>query len=611
MIRSDPLRDLGRRAMCFVLSALAAIVALTVRGAWGQDSLHLETVTQDVTLRPGWNAVYIHVEAPLQQRVRMLRMARANAIGARTPVGISTPPFQVSSALDTPEWPDDPLWAIRELDPTDPEEVEATAKALVPGRCHLIQAGAPQVNVSLQGAPSARRQIWYGMAGALFSPRVLGDERPSLSEFFTTSDVLDGGIVYALTSNEGWRRIADTDARTVTPGDCFFIRTPRYTDFQGAAEAWVSGSDAVSFNAEATRRLLRLHNRSRSPAHFALSSPGFPDESGASPRPALFVWNAEKSAREAGDADPMVAADIGWEPLPPDGGPLTRVVPARGVLDLRIGANMPAAVRWARSEGAEDDTRIDSVLRVKVEGSTTLLPVTFDVPTAQPELTGLWVGDAAITHVGRIAPSATDVEPVTRPFLMRLIVLKQSDGSCSLLSDAIELEEDAGAKRVLATDEAMAKSLARGGATPVRRFRSVAYVTRAPLREDLSTDPPSERPNCLERGSEVSFTLVLDHDDVLNPDLHVAHPDHDGLDERYENYLPANVESRRFERNLRLVVGAADDERRFRSDWVATEIVGTVQETITGMINRPVETSGVFVLRRLTEATLAEPRAGE
>ena len=296
---------------------------------------------------------------------------------------------------------------------------------------------------------------------------------------------------------------------------------------------------------------------------------------------------------------------------PPDGTTLTVDVPARGTLDLRIGANMPAALLWAQSEGAEDDVRIESVLRVKAGGSVIVLPVTFDVPTAQPLLTGLWVGDAAITHVGRIKRGATGLEPVTRPFLFRLIVLKQPDGSCSLLSDAIELEEGTDGTRVLVTDEAEAKKLAAGGAAPVGRFRSVAYVTRAPLPEDLSEAPDAERPTCLERGSEVSFALVLDHDDLLNPDLHVAHPDHDGLDERYENYLDANKESRRFERNLRLVVGAVDDGHRFRSDWSATEVVGTVRETITGMVNGPVEISGVFVLRRMSEATLAEPQTEE
>ena len=548
-----------------MLCAAAALVASPGHQAWARESLRLETATQDVALEPGWNAVYILVDAPLDQRKQMLLAARVDAIGARSSPGLSGPPFEVESALETAKWYADPLWVVREF---APEAVETAARALVPGRCHLIRAGASAPSVSaLRGPPSARRQVWHGMAGALFSPSVPGDRRPSLSEFFEPSSVLDGGIVYGLTPDDGWRRVPDLDARTVAPGDCFFIQTPRYSDFQGAAQARVSGSDTASFNAETTRRLLRLHNRLRTPARFTLSSPGFPDESGAPPRPALFIWNAEKSAKEAGDADPMVAADIGWEPLPPEGGPLTRVVPARDTLDLRIGANMPGAVRWARSEGAEDKARIDSVLRVETEGNTTLVPVTFDVPTAQPALTGLWVGDAAITHVGRSAPGATDVEPVTRPFLMRLIVLKQSDGACALLSDAIELEEDADGQRVLATDEAMAKSLARDGAVPVRRFRSVAYVTRGPLREDRSTDPAAQRLDCLERGSEVAFTLVLDHDDLLNPDLHVAHPDHDGLDERYENDLPANVESRRFERNLRLVVGAADDERRFRSDW--------------------------------------------
>ena len=611
MIWSDAFLDC-QRAVRVLSAVLVAVIVWTGQGARAQEILRLDKVTQKVTLRPGWNAVYIHVDAPMQQRIGMLKTSRVTAIGAHAPASVSQQGSQASGALETPNWTDDPLWAIREVDPTVSRDVETAAEALLPGRCHLIRVGADQVNVAkLAGVPSARRQRWRGMAGALFSPRVPGERHLSLSAFFESSAVLDGGMVYKLTARHGWRLVDDTEARQVAPGDCFFVKTPRYTDFQGAAEAWVSGSDVVGFHTESIRQRLRLRNRTGKRLGFALSSLGFPDAAGVAPRPAIFVWNPEKSAQQAVNANPMDAADVGWEPLPPDGGPLTIDVPARGTLDLRIGANMPAAVLWAQLKGAKDDVRIESVLRVKAGGSVIVLPVAFDVPTAQPLLTGLWVGDAAITHVGRVKRGAGGLEPVTRPFLFRLIVFKRPDGACLLLSDAIELEEGTDGTRVLVTDETEAKELTAGGATPVRRFRSVAYVTRAPLPQDPSEAPVAERPTCLERGSEVSFTLVLGHDDLLNPDLHVAHPDHDGLDERYENYLGANEESRRFERHLRLVVGASDDARRFRSDWSAREVVGTLQETITGMINQPVETSGVFVLRRLSEATLADPESEE
>ena len=597
------------RVLCAVL-ALAAVV-WTGQGAWAQETLHLDQVTQDVRLRPGWNAVYIHVDAPIQQRIEMLTESRAAAIGAHAPTSEFGQYSNAIDLLETSNWTSDPAWAIREIDQTDSGDVETAAEALMPGRCNLIRVEADRVDpIRLRGVPSGRRQHWRGMAGALFSPRVMAEETPSLSSSFESSAVLDGGTVYELTAGEGWRVIHDTDARQVAPGECFFFKTPRYSDFQGAAEAQVSASDTVGFRPESIQRRLRLRNRTDRRLGFALSTPGFPAV-GELARPAIFVWSPEKGAEEVVEADPMDAADVGWEPLPPDGAPLTIDVPARGTLDLRVGGNMAAAALWARSQRTEDEVEIKSVLRVQAGGSVIMLPVRFDVSAVQPLLTGLWVGDAAVTHVGRIGPGADGLDPVTRPFLFRLIVLKKPDGSCSLLSDAIELEDGTDGTRVLLTDEAGAKDLVTLGAVPVQRFRSVAYVTRGPLPEDTSAASLPGRPKCLEPGSEVSFALVLAHDDVLNPDLHVGHPDHDGLDERYENYLDANKESRHFERHLRLIVGAPDDARRFRSAWSDREVVGTLRETITGMIDQSVETSGVFVLRRLSEATLAETQTEE
>ena len=104
----------------------------------------------------------------------------------------------------------------------------------------------------------------------------------------------------------------------------------------------------------------------------------------------------------------------------------------------------------------------------------------------------------------------------------------------------------------------------------------------------------------------MSFRLRLGYDHPLNPDLHGAHPDHDNLDDRYENKLPEGVEAATIERVFRLSVARPSSPRDYTPEWSTARIAGDFSEAITGVHRRELKTGGRFFLFRLSNVERVE-----
>ena len=53
----------------------AAVGLLVLAGQSAANAQTLEAVVQDLQLDPGWNAVYLRVDAPVEERIRLLERA--------------------------------------------------------------------------------------------------------------------------------------------------------------------------------------------------------------------------------------------------------------------------------------------------------------------------------------------------------------------------------------------------------------------------------------------------------------------------------------------------------------------------------------------------------
>jgi hypothetical protein len=101
--------------------------------------------------------------------------------------------------------------------------------------------------------------------------------------------------------------------------------------------------------------------------------------------------------------------------------------------------------------------------------------------------------------------------------------------------------------------------------------------------------------------------LTLDYNHPLNPFRHVYHPDHNNLDERFEQTLPEGKESFSVTRSLRLEFTTTDPLGLNPPGWRDTEVGGMYRETISGLHRSAINVSGNFrLVRVLTTAALNE-----
>jgi hypothetical protein len=88
------------------------------------------------------------------------------------------------------------------------------------------------------------------------------------------------------------------------------------------------------------------------------------------------------------------------------------------------------------------------------------------------------------------------------------------------------------------------------------------------------------------------------HDDPLNPFGHRYHPDHNNLDERFEEPLSPGIESFTITRDVSLSFSPVPPDGWELAGWGDSQLGGTYRETIRGVHQRPIYIEGYFRLQR-------------
>jgi hypothetical protein len=141
------------------------------------------------------------------------------------------------------------------------------------------------------------------------------------------------------------------------------------------------------------------------------------------------------------------------------------------------------------------------------------------------------------------------------------------------------------------TDETLIPGITGSSEIIGRRVSSAAFGFRQPLA----------LAGTFGSGSLTAVT-TLDYGHPLNPFKHVYHPDHDNLDERFEQTLPAGKESFSVARTLALQFTATDPMGLNPPGWGHSEMGGIYRETIEGLHRNVIQISGNFRLVRVTRA---------
>jgi hypothetical protein len=226
-----------------------------------------------------------------------------------------------------------------------------------------------------------------------------------------------------------------------------------------------------------------------------------------------------------------------------------------------------------------------------------------------PLTPGLWVGSVVLDKISQPA-SFTPLDPQSTPaeFHFRVLLHMDTNGTVRLLQKVLQMWQegtlkpdpsdpskyvlDQPGRTVLLTDESLVSQIPRltgatlrDGTAVGRRLSSAAFGFRSPRTLSVS-------------GDTLSCTITIGYDDSLNPFKHGYHPDHDNLDERFEEKLPDGVESMTITRQIRFQFTADDPDGFMLAGWGDSQLGGLYGETVTGLHRSTIYSSGRFRLHR-------------
>jgi hypothetical protein len=562
-------------------------------------------VQQQVVLKPGWNAVFLEVDpSPNDCDVAL----------AGLPIDSV---WDWNRTVDTAQFVQDPTtllpgapgW-LTWFPPGHPMAGQGSLFALRDGRPYLIKStNAQPVTWTITGKPSLRRLTWRAGTVNLVGFHV-GAQAPTFQALFAGQTGLAAQPVYALDATGVWRALTDLSTARPKAGEAYWVRCRLPAQATGTILVEGVSRDGLTFSPTAAEQSIRIRNASTGNRNISVrllpsAMPPAGQAPLAGPAP-LDYWRAS-----------YATTNFSWEPLAT---PLSF-----SALSVGQEWNIRLAVRGPAMVSALPGTKFQGVLEVTDDlGTRWLVPIAAgqpdvigssaglqaaSVPATSP-LAGLWVGDAVLNAVSQ--PAHLGNPTLTRPaggsFSFRIVVHVDGTGAARLLQEIFLVrkppvlvpdENDPFVNRVVepartvaVTDESLIPGIIGPAALVGRRISSPVFGFEQPVA--LSG-------GAFGAGSlQGAFTLNYDH--PLNPFRHVFHPDHNNLDERFEQKLPEGREAFTVARAVSLEFTANDPLGLNPPGWGATEVGGIYRETITGLHRSAVHTSGNFRLVRVLAA---------
>jgi hypothetical protein len=594
---ADALLTLTPRAIIFMLAwLLCAFFANEAQAQW---------VRQQFVLKPGWNAVFLEVDPTPAECDALFAGLPIESVWDWNPTADSAQFVQDPGTLI----PGAPGW-LTWFPSNHPLAGQGNLFILRDGRPYLIKmTNAQPVTWAVTGRPSLRRVTWRAEAVNLVGFHV-GADAPSFQTLFAGESGLVGQSVYALDAGGAWRAFTDLSSARPKAGEAYWVRCRLPAQAAGTTLVDAGSSRGLTFGANAAEQSIRIRNASSAARQVSVrvlpsTAPPAGQATLAGPVP-LEYWRAS-----------YATTNLGWEPL---SAPLSfSSLPAGQEWNIRLG------VRRSAFSSAMPGSKYQSLLEVRDDlGTRWLIPVSaepagatgaaagFQAASAPGEspYAGLWIGDAVLNAVSQ--PAHPSDPSVTRSaggsFSFRLIVHVDGTGTARLLqqvflvrkppifapdpNDPVVNRIEQPARTVAVTDESFIPGIIGTAELVGRRVSSPAFGFSQPV--------------VLTGGAFGTGTLqgafTLDHDHPLNPFKHVFHPDHNNLDERFEQKLQEGKESFTVARAISFEFTANDPLGLNPPGWGTTETGGVYRETITGLHRSAIQACGNFRLVRVLSA---------
>ena len=572
------------------VSLLAVLVIAGAGPAWGQYT------TQTLTLKPGWNAVFLNVQ-PVQNGCEEV-FADVPVSSVWSWVRRFEPTQFVRDPTElVPRMPD---WLV--YYPKDhPQAFLSDLHAIHGGRAYLIDfAGDAPLTLTLEGKAVVRDVKWVPNSFNLVGFHLAADAAPTFKRFFEGDPALADGQVFKTSPAGRSVAVIDPAGEALRQGEAYWVYCTGESTFNGPLTVDVDARDGIEFGEQLNEHLVRFANHARQEKTVTISV--VPTE-----RPTALASKAVLPDLGGGVALSYKRL-LAWQPFEE---PITFTMAPGSERGLQL------AVRRAdMALPATPDALYESLLRVEdSDGGLYYVPVTA-ARTSTPG--GLWVGTVTIDAVSEasnpedsVTPQATGTE-----FRFRLILHVDDTGqNAHLLSEVTLLQvqpvleddpdnpgqsiETEPGRYVLITDDSLIPEYSgasvRGDDIVGRRISSPNFAFDLPL---------PQLPMAGSIQSALEGVATMGYDSPLNPFVHRFHPDHNNLDERYDTMLDEGKESFSFTRDIRLEFSEEDPEELGVPAWGYDLIGGTYRETMLGVHQNDIHVQGRFRLNKVVDVSV-------
>jgi hypothetical protein len=598
-------------------------------------------VTQTNTLKPGWNSVFLHVDASHATLDQLVGGDLTNPIQE---VWYWQPALPTGQFIDSPQVPSGvgSQWSTW----TRLTGSASVLQRLTGNGAYLVKVGGNAASYPwlVKGKPVTPTYRWT-LTGLNFLgfPTPAG-QPPSIEALFARAPQLrQSGEIYGYRGGDlgptNPSLITDLRRTLANRDQAYWVRAGEtYNQYFGPIQILQSSPSGIQFGGSRGQAQLRLRNLANIPITITLrmvgseTSPvGQPTVAGVPPlllRGSVNTTNLTFGYTELGASAPTwnlaAAGQVGSE------------------VEVVLGLNRS---QMAGAPGA----LFAGVLRFT--DSLGLSQIDMAVSAEKESTAGLWVGGAEVNYVshylkpyakatnaadfvsllnrlqlaegangyhyerdpntGRVlvfggperktgsylldGPIKIDSGTVARPFPMRLIV--HSDGTAVKLLQKVYHGVGVSSNVVLTTQENLLLPAQIGEA---RRISSVQFPTSV-------GNIPWSFTGRMQPGGSITADVPLSHEDQSsNPFLHTYHPDHDNLDAQFKPTLGRGLESYGVTRRITLTFTAP--ENHFNSlTQGSQDLAGNYAEAITfearGSQTRQYNVLGTFTLKRISDIT--------
>lgn len=548
-----------------------------------------EPVSQEITLQPGWNAIFLEVEPPdtipseVFTNITDLQSVWQWNHRAGTVEFIQNP-----NELAAPE--------SRMLVYIPGNPAVSNLSAIQGNNAYLIQiGGSGNQTLTVTGEPKISRHQWKSNSFNFVGFHLDDSPKPSFGNFFVSSPAHDGQEIFVLNNTTGeWELIISPLSEQMEKGEAFWIYCDGSSVFNGPISATLEMSSGLHFGTKLSEQELYLNNNSTEEKTITLTLPAL--------NSTVHYWVFD-------NVDEVAS----WEPFP-----ATRqfAVAPGDSQKIRIGVKrtgLAANTDYLTNVEVSDDEGVSFLLPLSVTGI---------------DYSGLWTGFATINKVSDVnkvdgmgLQDMTEL-PTGSEFDFRLILHASDTGGVLLLSQVIQMwlegslkpdpdnlgqfvVDDPGeyvlfSKESLIDDPAFKGSLLRDGQQIGRRISAPAFPRLTPEQSILNgTAAPGGAFNPAPGNNLENLTnpMVLAADDPTNPFFHMFHKTH-GL----------AVNSIQVTRTITLTFGDEDEEGNPITgipslNRGSSEIGGIYRETIRGLNKLDINIKGTFVLHRVSNVS--------